>query len=148
MRKDNYAVSVHARIGTLWRILREKAEHPEEYMPGIEETRIVERFPEGFLRETVTRGMTILERVSFEKEGEGHKVVYRLVEHPLMKGVVEYRIVPGSRDSPVTPVTLNLLIHWVPVGDDAETEVIRDMDEAMQRSLETIRDKAEAADRE
>ena len=150
MRKANYSVPVHARMATIWRILREKAEHPEKYLPGVEEVRILERHPEGLLREIISRGMTIRERIEFREEGEGRVVVYRLVEHPLMIGEVQYRISPTGRDSatPVTPVTLNLVIDWAPRNDEAETEVLRDMHEEMQRSLETIREEAEAADRE
>jgi hypothetical protein len=150
MRKDNYAVSIHARMGTVWRILREKAEHPEKYLPGIDATRILERYPDGLLREIETRGLTIRERITFLEEGEGRIVRYRLVDHPLMSGTVDYRLSPTGRDSatPVTPATLNLVIDWVPRDDEAETEVLRDMDEAMQRSLQTIREEAEEADRE
>jgi hypothetical protein len=150
MRKDNFSISVHAGMDTLWRILHEKAEHPEDYLPGVEQTKILERYEDGFLRETVTRGMRIVEQVEFRHEGEGRVLVFRLKEHPLMIGEIQYRIIPSSRNMafPLTPVTLNLVIQWIPRDEAAGAEVQRDLHEAMQRSLELIRDRAEEADRE
>ncbi|MFC5719640.1 AtaL-like protein [Streptomyces gamaensis] len=47
----------------LWRVLLHKAEHPVDYVPAITECRVLERYPDGFLREARRGPRTIVQRV-------------------------------------------------------------------------------------
>ncbi|MEV8552335.1 AtaL-like protein [Streptomyces glaucescens] len=51
----------------LWRALLHKAERPQEYVPAISEARILERYPDGFLREVRRGERVFLQRVTPEE---------------------------------------------------------------------------------
>lgn len=64
----------------LWQWLRHKAESPVSYIPCITEARVVERYPDGFLREIVLRDMhRVRERVTLEPQ---RKVVFHQLDNP------------------------------------------------------------------
>ncbi len=48
---------------SLWQALLHKAEEPVEYVPAITESTIVERYPDGFLREAKRGSRRLLQRV-------------------------------------------------------------------------------------
>jgi hypothetical protein len=57
----------------LWRGLVIKAENPMEFIPGLESSRILERFPDGsFMREIVLRGQAIKEHITFTEPVQVH----------------------------------------------------------------------------
>lgn len=56
----------------LWRGLVIKAENPMDFIPGLESSRIYERFEAGFMREMVLRGQTIKERITFTEPVQVH----------------------------------------------------------------------------
>lgn len=49
----------------LWRGLELKAANPLDFVPGMEACTILERYPDGFLREIVLRGDRLRERITF-----------------------------------------------------------------------------------
>jgi len=49
----------------LWHGLTLKAANPLEFVPGMQECSIVERYDDGFLREVVLRGDRLQERITF-----------------------------------------------------------------------------------
>lgn len=56
----------------LWRGLEMKAENPLDFVPGMESCHIVERYPDGFLREVVLRGDRLRERITFTPQMQVH----------------------------------------------------------------------------
>lgn len=57
MRKIMHQSDVHAALETVWKLLRDKVENPQGYVPGIVETKILERYDDGVLREVKAQGM-------------------------------------------------------------------------------------------
>lgn len=49
----------------LWRGLEIKAANPLDFVPGMQSCKIVEHYPDGFLREIVLRGDRLRERITF-----------------------------------------------------------------------------------
>ena len=101
MRKVSYSCEVHAALDTVWKLMIEKVEQPQSYMPGVIQSRILQHYGNGVLREVKCEGMLIKEKVVIDKiHGEIH---YFLLEHPLFTGRVVNRVVPSSVQSPVAP---------------------------------------------
>jgi hypothetical protein len=145
MRNISYESDVHAPLETVWKLLRDKVENPQGYVPGIVETKILERYDDGVLREVSAQGMVIRERVTLN-EPEG-TITYFMVEHPLFSGRVINRVVPTSVQSPVAPQRLSITVEWVPKDESAEKLIQENMPEQIQREVVSLKEMAEEKER-
>jgi uncharacterized protein (DUF302 family) len=146
MRKISYSCEVHAPLDTVWKLLIEKVEQPQSYMPGVVQSRILQHYGNGVLREIKCEGMMIKEKVVIDKaHGEVH---YFLLEHPLFTGKVVNRVVPSSVQSPVAPQLLTIEVDWVPKDDEAERLIRSNIPDQIQSEVLTLKQRAEALEME
>jgi len=141
MRQLSFSANVRAPVENLWELLLNRVEHPNEYLPGIEEVTIVERHGDVLVRELRGHGLFIKERVTIDKGKR--EIRYLLLEHPLLSGTVTHRVVPLSRQSPVAPVQLTMVAIWVPRNDEAEGLIVKRMSAAIQQEILSIKEEAE-----
>jgi hypothetical protein len=72
---------------SLWDTLLKKAEYPIDYVPDITDCRVVERYPDGFLRESVLFGKEIVrERVTPRRDR--WRIDFEFIDDPRMAAVV------------------------------------------------------------
>jgi uncharacterized protein (DUF302 family) len=146
MRKISYSCEVHAALDTVWKLLIEKVEQPQSYMPGVIQSRILQHYGNGVLREIKCEGMQIKEKVVIDKaHGEIH---YFLLEHPLFTGRVVNRVVPSAVQSPVAPQLLTIEVDWVPKDEEAERLIQSGIPDQIQSEVLTLKQRAEAMERE
>jgi uncharacterized protein (DUF302 family) len=146
MRKISYSCEVHAALDTVWKLLIEKVEQPQGYMPGVVQSRILQHYGNGVLREIKCDGMLIKEKVVIDKvHGEIH---YFLLEHPLFTGRVVNRVVPSAVQSPVAPQMLSIEVDWVPKDEEAERLIQSDIPDQIQNEVLMLKQRAEALERE
>lgn len=146
MRKISYSCEVHAALDTVWKLLIEKVEQPQSYMPGVVQSRILQHYGNGVLREIKGDGMLIKEKVVIDKShGEVH---YFLLEHPLFTGRVVNRVVPSSVQSPVAPQVLTIEVDWIPKDEQAEQLIQNVIPDQIQSEVLTLKQRAEAMERE
>jgi uncharacterized protein (DUF302 family) len=146
MRKISYSCEVHAALDTVWKLLIEKVEQPQSYMPGVGQSRILQHYGNGVLREIKGAGLLIKEKVVIDKiHGEIH---YFLLEHPLFTGRVVNRVVASSVQSPVAPQILTIEVDWTPKGEQAEQLIQSAIPEQIQREVLMLKQRAEAMERE
>jgi len=146
MRKITYSCEVHAALDTVWKLLIEKVEQPQSYMPGVVQSRILQHYGNGVLREVKGEGMMIKEKVVIDKaHGEVH---YFLLEHPLFTGRVVNRVVASSAQNPMSPQLLTIEVDWVPKDEQAEQLIQTAIPEQIQSEVLTLKQRAEALERE
>lgn len=146
MRKISCSCEVHAALDTVWKLLIEKVEQPQSYMPGVVQSRILQHYGNGVLREIKGDGMLIKEKVVIDKShGEVH---YFLLEHPLFTGRVVNRVVPSSVQSPVAPQVLTIEVDWIPKDEQAEQLIQNVIPDQIQSEVLTLKQRAEAMERE
>jgi uncharacterized protein (DUF302 family) len=146
MRKVSYSCEVHAALDTVWKLLVEKVEQPQSYMPGVVQSRILQHYGNGVLREIKGDGMLIKEKVVIDKaHGEIH---YFLLEHPLFTGRVVNRVVPSSVQSPVAPQLLTIEVDWTPKDEQAERLIQSAIPDQIQSEVLTLKQRAEAVEKE
>ena len=146
MRKITYSCEVHAALDTVWKLLIEKVEQPQSYMPGVVQSRILQHYGNGVLREVKGEGMLIKEKVVIDKaHGEVH---YFLLEHPLFTGRVVNRVVPSSVQNPMAPQLLTIEVDWTPKDEQAEQLVQTAVPDQIQSEALTIKQRAEAMEKE
>ncbi|WP_035497228.1 DUF302 domain-containing protein [Citrifermentans bremense] len=146
MRKISYSCEVHAAFDNIWKLIIEKVELPQTYLPGAVQSRILQHYGNGLLREVRGEGLLIKEKVVIDKtHGEVH---YFLMEHPLFTGRVINRVVPSSVQSPVAPQVLTIEVDWTPKDDEAERMIQATIPEQIQREVLSLKQLAEAMEKE
>jgi len=146
MRKISYSCEVHAALDTVWNLLIEKVEQPQSYVPGIVQSRILQHYGNGVLREIKCNGMQIKEKVVIDKvHGEIH---YFLLEHPLFTGRVVNRVVPSAVQSPVAPQVLTIEVDWTPKDEEAERLMQSGIPDQIQSEVLSLKQRAEALEKE
>ncbi|MCM0081569.1 DUF1857 family protein [Geomonas sp. Red32] len=146
MRKVTYSCEIHAALDTVWKLLIEKVEQPQSYMPGVIQSRILQHYGNGLLREIKGEGMLIKEKVVIDRgHGEIH---YFLLEHPLFSGKVVNRVVPSSVQNPVSPQVLTIEVDWAPKDEKAEQILLAGMANQIQSEALAIKQRAETLDKE
>ena len=145
MRHISFSAELHASRERVWKLMVDKVENPGDYLPGVVETKVLERHDHTLTRLIRTHGMNIKETITIdEPHGE---VRYLLVEHPLMFGTVINRVVSGSVQSPVAPQRFTIEVEWAPKDDDAEKIVQMDMPAQIQREVLSLKELAEELER-
>jgi|GEM_PF-118677 len=146
MRKIFYSCEVHAPLETIWKLLIEKVEQPQSYLPGVTQARILQHYGNGVLREIKGKGLTIKEKVVIDKaHGEVH---YFLLEHPLFSGRAVNRVVPSSVQSPVAPQVLTIELEWAPKDEEAEQLIQTVIPEQIQSEVLSLKELAETMEQE
>lgn len=141
MRQISYEANIHAPREKLWKLLLDRVENPRDSVPGLLDVRIIERYDGGLLREVMTQGMTVRERVTIDEPKR--MITYTMVDHPLFSGRVVTHMVPASVQSPVAPLRLTMTVEWVPKDDAAERLIQENMPEQIQREVLTLKEMAE-----
>jgi hypothetical protein len=59
----------------LWDLLLDKAQHPEKTIKQVTESKIIQKYPDGFLREMTAVGLNIKERITIDEKSNQIKFV-------------------------------------------------------------------------
>jgi hypothetical protein len=68
----------------LWDLLLDKAEHPEKTIKQVTESKILEKYPNGFLREMTAVGLNIKEKIIIDEKL--HEIKFVLVDNENFDG--------------------------------------------------------------
>jgi len=130
-------VLVHAEHDTLWNLLLERLKDPARFIPGVTETRVIEKHDNVTIRELRLHGDLVRERVTIRPHDS--EIRHELLEHPQFTGSIVTKVVRTARQSPVAPQHLeydleltpkSLLVKGVVHG---ETEILADLEAEMHR---------------
>jgi hypothetical protein len=130
-------ILVHAEHDTLWNLLLDRLKDPQRFIPGVTETRVIERKDNVTVRELKLHGDLVRERVTIRPHES--EIRHELLEHPQFTGSIVTKVVRTARQSPVAPQHLeydleltpkSLLVKGVVHG---EAEILADLEGEMQR---------------
>ena len=138
-----YHVLVHAQPTTVWDVLLDEVENPQNYLHGVESVRITERSPEGVVREMQWDGRAVKERIV--AEGTEQRIVHELLDHPLYAGRILTRLAPTSVQNPMAPVDLQVLTELERKSFHAEGVISTEAEMAadIERELRSVKEVAE-----
>jgi len=130
-------ILVHAEHDTLWNLRLDRLKDPQRFIPGVTETRIIEKKDNVTVRELKLHGDLVRERVTIHAHES--EIRHELLEHPQFTGFIVTKVVRTARQSPVAPQNLEydleltpkaLLVNGVVHG---EAEILADLEAEMQR---------------
>ncbi|HEY3307195.1 MAG TPA: AtaL-like protein [Desulfuromonadaceae bacterium] len=139
----SYRTIVQAQTQTVWDLLLDRIENPRRFQPIIDQSKVLERFPLGVIREMTVDDTVIRERITIEL-GD-YAINSELLEHPLYTGTTFTRIVPTSVQNPMAPVHLEigLRLELKEKHREGLVEPEEDMEMAIKQELQAIKQQAE-----
>lgn len=110
----------------LWSLLLDKAEHPEKTIKQVTESKILQKYPDGFLREMTAVGLNIKEKIIIDEKSQQIKFV--LVDNENFDGYFLNKLENKGDDLILTyvqdwksknPQTQNLDSQFLPILQNA-----------------------------
>lgn len=135
----SFSTPVNATVEVLWDLLIDKIEHPQKYVPGVSDVKILTKntefvlremtIPTGVLREKITSNLTTRE------------VVFTLVDHSKFSGSVINKIHISDHENEA--ITLEFTLNWQPINSDISTAEI-DMSDTIKQAVLHTKELAES----
>jgi carbon monoxide dehydrogenase subunit G len=139
----SHTVRVDAPAELVWSLLLEKIEHPERFIPGARDVKIVRRFAEHAVERVMCIGP--VDRPREVREVISYDVATRTVIFKLLGDAMHVGFVTNTVFEDDDGVRLNFSLCWTPrSGDDDTTPETAAM---IRRAVEMTRDVCEAAAR-
>lgn len=130
-------VLVHAEHDTLWNLLLDRLKDPQRFIPGVTETRLIDKKDNVTVREMRLHGDLVRERITIRAHES--EIRHELLEHPQFTGAIVTRVVRTARQSPVAPQHLEYDLELTPKSlltkgvVHGEAEILADLEAEMQR---------------
>ncbi len=143
MLVNSFRTLVHAQLDTVWRLLLDRIENPQNYLHGVEEVRIAETSAAGIIRELKWEGKSVRERII--PDGTAYSITQEILEHPLYTGSTVIRALPTSVQNPMSPtyieadVRLERKSFQLEQMVKTEAEMVADL----EKELQAVKEKAE-----
>lgn len=107
MPRHRVSSLVDASPETVWAVLLDKMEHPQRYIEDALEAEILERRPEGVVRQMMLPGGVVFRELITADPGN-QTIVFTLLDHPIYEGTVLNRL----RVAPEGGVELAFELDW------------------------------------
>lgn len=148
MLTNTYRTLVHAQPETVWELLLDRVEKPQNYLHGVEGVQIVERSNGGIVRELKWEGKTVRERIVPDRDH--YRVSSELLEHPLYTGTIVVRAVPTSTQNPMAPLYLEseLRLERKSFHLEGMVRIEEEMIADIEKELQAVKRKAEELERQ
>ncbi len=127
------SIKIKATPDTIWKVLLDKMEYPERYIPGIEDCEIMERSDAEFLRKIYTKNNEVTEL--FVANEADKTLRSTLVKHPFFSGALLRKIEADPEGGMLT-----MEQNWTPKSPEAAQ---LDLESLLKESLQQLKEFAE-----
>ncbi len=147
MLVNSFRTMVHAQLDTVWKLLLDRIENPQNYLHGVEDVMISERSPAGIIRELKWEGKAIREKIV--PDDAAYSITHEILEHPLYTGSTVIRALPTSVQNPVAPIYLeaDVRLERKSFHLDQMVKTEAEMVADLEQELQTVKVKAENLER-
>ncbi|WP_100182872.1 AtaL-like protein [Candidatus Nitrosotenuis aquarius] len=122
----SHSEKVNCSQEKLWGLLLDKAQHPERTIRQVTESKILETYPDGFLREMSAVGLNIKERITIDAKNQ--QIRFVLIDNEIFDGYFLNKIENKSGElvltytqdwKPKNPEVQDLDLQFLPVLKNA-----------------------------
>jgi hypothetical protein len=121
----------------LWALLLDKAEHPEKTIKQVTESKIIQKYADGYLREMTAVGMNIKERITINEKSR--EIKFTLVDNTEFDGYFLNKI--EGKDC---ELVLTYLQDWTPKDKNAKKDFDLQFLSVMKNAVLAMKKLAEA----
>jgi len=90
------SVSIDVSVQTVWDYFLDKIMHPDRYLTGIEEFKILRQTGQEIVRYMKTALGEIIEKITIDKKKS--EITYKILQHPVLTGQLVNQIKPIPRN--------------------------------------------------
>lgn len=142
MSKAQFSSLIAAPFDTIWQVLMDEVESPQDYNPGILGSEIIERFHDGVLRLVKVPDADVREKVVFDYSKR--QIQSNLVGHPSLVGVLTQNVFPHEDDGKAPSYRIDCVLEWESIDESIDKMVRRNMETFFMIGLDNVKKKAEA----
>jgi hypothetical protein len=118
-------------------LLLDKAEHPEKTIKQVTESKIIQKYDDGYLREMTAVGMNIRERITINEKD--HEIKFTLVDNADLDGYFLNKIEENDGE-----LVLTYLQDWTPKDKNAKKDFDLQFLPVMKNAVLAMKKLAEA----
>ncbi len=139
MSEASYRLEINAPIETIWQIMLEEFDRPDRFSNTIKTSKVIERFPDGLLREISVPDASLREKITYNFSRK--EVVSNIVGHPHIVGTITKRLVPDP--SCADKWYLESDLEWEATDVGVENMLRRNVKEFVMERLQMVRTESE-----
>jgi hypothetical protein len=109
----SYSEAVNCSEQKLWDLLLDKAQHPEKTIKQVTESKIIQKYPDGFLREMTAVGLNIKEKITIDEKS--HQIKFVLVDNESFDGYFLNKI-----ENKTGELILTYIQDWKPKNPEVQ----------------------------
>ena len=140
-----FSSTVNASLDTVWKVMQEKIEHPGGFNTFAQDSKIVDRYENGVLRQIDGQNMTVKEKITLNEATRS--IRHELVDNALFTGNTVNQVIPPKEDSSDKFPIITYVLDWQPYNNQeakrVEQEIQRDLTEAVQHAVLSTKTLAE-----
>ena len=140
MTTERYECPIQSSMDTLWSVLMDEVEHPEEYSDTIMDVEVLERFHDGILRRLSVPDARVREKVIFDYDRR--RIDSSLVGHPSLVGHISKQILPGGKPG---ELILRSTLEWKSTDESVDRMIRRNIGDFVRDEQEKVRRRVEKA---
>ena len=140
MTTERYECPIQCSMDTLWSVLMDEVEHPEEYSETIMDVEVLERFHDGILRCLSVPDAKVREKVIFDYDRR--RIDSSLVGHPSLVGHIFKQILPGGEPG---ELILRSTLEWKSTDESVDRMIRRNIGDFVRDEQEKVRRRVEKA---
>lgn len=140
MTTERYDCRIRSSMDSLWSVLMDEVEHPEEYSNTITDVEVLERFHDGILRCLSVPDAKVREKVIFDYERR--RIDSSLVGHPSLVCHISKQILPGNEAG---ELILRSTLEWKSTDESVDqmirrniADFVKDEQEKVKRRVENV----------
>ena len=138
MTTECYECPIQCSMETLWSVLMDEVEHPEQYSNTIMDVEILERFHDGILRCLSVPDAKVREKVIFDYNRR--RIDSSLVGHPSLVGHISKQILPGGKPG---ELILRCTLEWKSTSATVDRMIRRNIGDFIRDEQEKVRRRVE-----
>ena len=133
----SYSKRINCSQERLWILLLEKAEYPERTIKEVSESKILQKYSDGFLRQMTAVGMNVKERITIDEKS--HHIKFTLVDNAEFDGYFLNKI-----ENKEGKIILTYLQDWTPKNLKAKKDSDLQFLPVLKNAVISMKKRAEA----
>ena len=140
MSTEHYDCRIQSSMDTLWSVLMDEVEHPQDYSNTILDVEVLERFHDGILRCISVPDAKVREKVIFDYDAR--RIDSSLVGHPSLVCHISKQVLPGDVAG---EHILRSTLEWKSTDESVHQMIRRNIADFVKDEQEKVKRRVESA---
>ena len=129
-----FSSTVNASLNTVWKVMQDKVEAPGEFNTFAQDSKIVNRYDNGVLRQIDGQNLTVKERITLDEKTRS--IRHELVDNAFFTGNTVNKVIQptdnGSNSSPI----ITYVLDWKPYNNREAKQVEQEIEQELKKAIQ------------